>query len=99
MVQLIKKPSYGTFSVRPSEVTVRLGEYDFTEVSDSRRDFAVKSIIMHEAYERLTHKNDIALIILVEKTTFNLGVLPICLPPSNVVLEGQSAYVTGWYFS
>lgn len=50
---------------------------------------------MHESYDRRTYKNDIALIKLKTKATFNDDIWPICLPPSNIVLEGQSAFVTG----
>lgn len=79
-------------------MTVRLGEYDFSQVSEARRNFAAEAIFMHESYDRKTYKNDIALIKLKEKATFNNDIWPICLPPSNIVLEGQSAYVTGLLF-
>lgn len=82
-------------SFKPEDVTVRLGEYDFSQVSEARRDFAVDAIYMHESYDRRTYANDIALIKLKTKATFNSDIWPICLPPSNVVLEGQSAFVTG----
>ena len=82
-------------SFKPEDVTVRLGEYDFSQVSEARRDFAVEAIYMHESYDRRTYANDIALIKLKTKATFNSDIWPICLPPSNVVLEGQSAFVTG----
>ena len=74
---------------------MRLGEYDFNEVSDTRRDFAVEKIFMHESYERKTYTNDISLLKLKQKATFTDFIWPICLPPSNLVLEGQTASVTG----
>ena len=77
---------------------MRLGEYEFSKASNSRRDFAVDAIFMHEQYDRRTHQNDIALVRLKEKATFNSMIWPICLPPSSMdysVLEGQSAYVAG----
>lgn len=77
---------------------MRLGEYDFSKASNSRRDFAVDAIFMHEEYDRKTYKNDMALIRLKEKATFNDMIWPICLPPSNTILEGQSAYVTGEFY-
>lgn len=82
-------------SFKPEEVTVRLGEYDFAQVSESRRDFKAEKIIMHESYDRKTYKNDIAIIKLAEKATFNKDIWPVCLPPTNIVLEDQTAYVTG----
>ena len=80
-------------------MTVRLGEYEFSKASNYRRDFAVDTIFVHEDYNRRTHQNDIALIRLKEKATFNDIIWPICLPPSNTVLEGQSAYVAGQFNS
>ncbi|XP_046460216.1 proclotting enzyme-like isoform X1 [Daphnia pulex] len=81
---------------KPEDLTVRLGEYDFSQVSDACRDFGAEAIYMHELYDRRTFKNDIALIKLKTKATFNSDIWPICLPPSNIVLDGQSAFVTGW---
>lgn len=50
---------------------------------------------MHEGYERKTHTNDIALLQLRAKVPFNAFIWPICLPPSNIILENQLASVTG----
>ena len=101
---------------------MRLGEYDFGSESNSRRDFDVEKIYMHETYNRKTYvndlemmwlalgginrlirsgapvgryENDIALLKLKKKTTFNNDIWPICLPPPRIQLEGKSAYVTG----
>ncbi|XP_057369709.1 serine proteinase stubble-like isoform X1 [Daphnia carinata] len=94
--QHILTASHCVDNFKPEELTVRLGEYDFSQVSEARRDFAAEAIYMHESYDRRTYKNDIALIKLKTKATFNNDIWPICLPPSNIVLEGQSAFVTGW---
>lgn len=94
--QHILTASHCVDNFKPEELTVRLGEYDFSQVSETRRDFAAETIYMHESYDRRTYKNDIALIKLKTKATFNDDIWPICLPPSNIVLEGQSAFVTGW---
>ncbi|XP_046644536.1 proclotting enzyme-like isoform X2 [Daphnia pulicaria] len=94
--QHILTASHCVDNFKPEELTVRLGEYDFSQVSEARRDFGAEAIYMHESYDRRTYKNDIALIKLKTKATFNSDIWPICLPPSNVVLEGQSAFVTGW---
>ena len=82
----------------PNELVVRLGEFEFSKPSNSRQDFAVDAIFMHEEFSRRTLENDIAVIRPKEKVTFNNMMWAICLPPSNMdysVLEGQSAYVTG----
>jgi len=94
--QHVLTASHCTDSFKPNEITVRLGEYDFNEVSDTRRDFAVEKIFMHEGYERKTYTNDISLLKLTQKATFTNFIWPICLPPNSRVLEGQTASVTGW---
>ena len=35
-----------------SEIKIRLGEYDFNKTSDTRRDFEVTDIKIHEEYNR-----------------------------------------------
>ena len=85
-------------SFEANELTVRLGEYDFATSNNARRDFAVERIFMHEKYNRRTYDNDIALLKLKKKASFNDDVWPICLPPPNIELEGRSAYVTGINF-
>ena len=75
---------------------MRLGEYDFDGQSDYRRDFAVQQIFMHDLFERRTYTNDIAVLKLAQPATFNDYIWPVCLPPSNLVLDGQTASVTGW---
>lgn len=37
---------------KPSELKIRLGEYNFNGTSDSRRDFIVTDITMHNEYNR-----------------------------------------------
>lgn len=74
---------------------IRLGEYDFTKPSDSRQEIAVDTIFMHEKFDLPTYTNDVALIRLKKKVTFNDRISPICLPPANTVMDGHSAYVVG----
>ena len=79
-------------------ITIRLGEYDFNSVSNSEKDFKVAAIYEPEPLEdrfRITLINDIAVVKLAEKVVFNDDIQPICLPPSNVVYNGQSAFLAG----
>ena len=76
-------------------ITIRLGEYDFNSVSNSEMDFEVAAIYVPEPFNSKTLKNDIAVVKLADKVVFNDDIQPICLPPSNVVYNGQSAFVTG----
>ena len=41
---------------------MRLGEYDFGSESNSRRDFDVEKIYMHETYNRKTYVNDLEMM-------------------------------------
>lgn len=52
---------------------------------------------MHEKYDRKTFSNDIAVVKLKEKATFTEDIWPICMPPRNITLEGQAAFVVGKY--
>ena len=78
-----------------NDLTVRLGEYDFSQTNLNRKDFKVERITMHEQYDRKTFINDIALLKLIKHVNFDQHIQPICLPSSNLVLDGQGAYVAG----
>ncbi|XP_053212679.1 proclotting enzyme-like [Panonychus citri] len=91
-------------SVRdPSKVIVRLGEHDIENDSedDAVKDFSVQTIKIHDAFDPKTYRNDIALIVLSEKVTFNERMAPICLPYDSQLfrfgnITGRSATITGW---
>lgn len=86
-----------------SDVTIRLGEYDFDKRSSHERDFRVAKIFMHEQYDRRTYNNDIAILKLETKVAFTQHIWPICLPPSNLPdLTNEITSVTGkkpYYFN
>ena len=46
---------FDDYSFKASDITIRLGEYDFEAPSNSRRDFDVERIYMHERYNRKTY--------------------------------------------
>ena len=82
-----------------ADVRVRLGEHNFNEASDDRREFAVARFIEHPKYQHFgSHPNDIALIELAKTVTFNRFISPICLPPAGESLprNGESPIVAGW---
>lgn len=47
------------------------------------KDFAIEWLIKHPNYSSKTHKNDIALIKVLEEINFNYFVLPACLQQNN----------------
>lgn len=79
------------------DIRVRLGEYDFTKLRETRsKDFSLIEMIMHEEYSTLTYDNDIALIKLDHAANFNAYMWPVCLPPVQENFEGKTAIVGGW---
>ncbi|XP_020295935.1 proclotting enzyme-like isoform X2 [Pseudomyrmex gracilis] len=81
----------------PRDITVRLGEYDFTKSEETRAlDFAVTEIRMHRSFKLNTYENDIAIIKIHRPTVFNSYIWPICLPPVQYSYDDKIAVVTGW---
>jgi len=82
----------------PHYITVRLGEYDFTKVEETRAlDFMVSEIRIHRDFKLNTYENDIAIIKIHRPTVFNSYIWPICLPPIQQSFENKDAIVTGQY--
>lgn len=83
--------------MKANEIRVRLGEYDFRKVNETRtRDFGVKEIIEHQEFDPATYFNDIAILTLDQQTIFDTYVWPICLPPVKGVYVNKTAVVAGW---
>jgi secreted trypsin-like serine protease len=83
------------FRKKENEITVRLGEYDFSKTSNTRTDYGVEKITIHENYATKVYLNDIAVIKIKQHAKFNANIQPICLPPTNLLLDDQTAHVTG----
>ncbi|XP_068245868.1 proclotting enzyme-like isoform X3 [Palaemon carinicauda] len=80
-----------------NSIRIRLGEYTFGQTGDSNHvDFNAAAIRMHEAYDRNTYINDIAIIALDRTTNFNADIWPVCLPDGDESYVGETATVTGW---
>ena len=56
-------------------------------------DVKAGRIIIHPGYNRLTHKNDIAIIRLKHRLEFNKDIQAICLP--STVLSTERPFLTG----
>ena len=83
---------------RTRDITIRLGEYDFRNFSETRSfDFKVAEIRMHRDFNDGTYENDIAIIKIHRPTIFNTFVWPVCLPPVGVTFENKTAIVIGMY--
>ncbi|XP_068225319.1 uncharacterized protein [Palaemon carinicauda] len=77
---------------------IRLGERDFSTSNESRTvDYRVKRIAVNPGYRFPVKYNDIAVITLEEDIPLNSGLIPSCVPQSELTLfEGQVATVSGW---
>ncbi|XP_018398794.1 PREDICTED: proclotting enzyme-like [Cyphomyrmex costatus] len=85
------------YKFNPRDITVRLGEYDFTKYEETRTlDFMVSEIRIHRDFKLNTYENDIAIIKIHRPTVFNSYIWPICLPPIQQSFENKDAVVTGW---
>lgn len=56
----------------------------------------VSEIIQHPEFDPTTYDNDITVMKLNRRTTFNSYIWPICLPPANLDFVNVTATVTGW---
>ena len=78
------------------DILVRLGEYDFSKASTTRKTFQVDKITKHEDYDRRGVKNDIALLKLKTTVIFSSIIQPVCLPePTLLQLDGKPTYIAG----
>ncbi|XP_040823057.1 transmembrane protease serine 11B-like protein [Ochotona curzoniae] len=77
----------------PKNFTVSFG----TEVTPPYMQRNVQEIIIHEKYIKGEHHDDIAIILLTDKVSFNNDVHRVCLPEATQVFSpGEGVVVTGW---
>ena len=71
--------SFSRFS--QSQISVRLGEYDFTTQGETgEQTYTLSGMKMHENYDPKTFENDIAILKLSQDAQFTQSVQPACLP-------------------
>ena len=74
-----------------------IGEHDIHSKSGNEQKFEIAELIMHPGYKTGDVDNDMALIRLKKKASFNTYVRPACFPDSSVKFpDGEECYVTGW---
>lgn len=86
------------FSLLTSQIRVRVGEYDFSNVEEEL-PYAERSVarkIVHPKYNFFTYEYDLALVQLDKAIEFAPHIRPICLPTTDDLLTGRNATVTGW---
>jgi secreted trypsin-like serine protease len=74
------------------------GEYDISGEVESKRSISknVKRVIVHRQYDAATFENDIALLELESPVSYDLHIVPICMPDDDDEFTGRMAVVTGW---
>ena len=77
---------------------VRFGEHDLesTDEPHPHIDRKVLKIIKHPQYDPRKYDNDIALLKLATPVDYDVNIIPICLPPGDKKLVGETAWVKGW---
>ncbi|XP_075687739.1 transmembrane protease serine 9-like [Rhinoderma darwinii] len=85
------------YSTNPDYYSVMLGEYRLS-MSDHHEYYAlVQRIVTYQTFTGVGNKGDIALIKLDSPVTYNMYILPICLPSSSAIFpSGMECWVTGW---
>jgi hypothetical protein len=73
---------------------VRAGILRRSSYSPSAQIIKVSEVVRHESYEQSTMKNDIALMRMRNRFSFNRWVRPICMPA-----EGRSGNENNWIFA
>lgn len=87
-----------SFLEKPSQLTVRLGEWDTQSESEfmPHEDFTVDSIIMHPEYRKNNLHNDIAILRVDKEVIFKGHIDTACLPRDEDDFVGHDCVVTGW---
>jgi secreted trypsin-like serine protease len=76
-------------------ISVTLGAHNINQNEASQVEIAGASWIVHESWRPALIQNDIAVIKLVSRVTFNANISPACLAPSSIG-AGIDVTVTGW---
>ncbi|KAL3189310.1 hypothetical protein MRX96_002974 [Rhipicephalus microplus] len=81
-----------------SSIRVRLGEHSIRDTSERlpHEDYTIRRKIVNEGFNRLTFRNDIALLELSHPVIFREHILPVCLPNKGDNFAGGLATVAGW---
>jgi len=79
-----------------SQFTVKLGDYYSNGIDQTEVTYNPSEWISHPDYNDNSLSNDIALIKLSRKVTYNDRIRPVCLPNGRTPVIGTTGTVTGW---
>ncbi|XP_053668533.1 phenoloxidase-activating factor 2-like, partial [Anopheles marshallii] len=86
------------FNKQKEQLLIRAGEWD-TQTRDElyqHQDRRVAEVITHEAFNKGSLANDVALLILKEPFLAAENVQPICLPPKGTSFDRSKCFASGW---
>lgn len=85
-------------SVPPSDLLLRLGEYDLAEEEEPYlyQERRVQIVASHPQFDPRTFEYDLALLRFYEPVVFQPNIIPVCVPESDENFIGRTAFVTGW---
>merc|ERR1712121_599358 len=83
-----------------SEMVVMLGAHNVREASEEGRlELTTRDFFTHPKWSQFTLHNDLALVHVPEKVTFNDKIKPVCLPghsEAGTAWAHEQALATGW---
>lgn len=82
----------------PSDLLLRLGEYDLAEEEEPYlyQERRVQIVASHPQFDPRTFEYDLALLRFYEPVAFQPNIVPVCVPDSDENFIGRTAFVTGW---
>ncbi|XP_037808210.1 serine proteinase stubble [Lucilia sericata] len=85
-------------NVPPSDLLLRLGEYDLAEEEEpyGYQERRVQIVASHPQFDPRTFEYDLALLRFYEPVVFQPNIIPVCVPENDEDFIGQTAFVTGW---
>uniref|UniRef100_A0A182M075 Phenoloxidase-activating factor 2 n=1 Tax=Anopheles culicifacies TaxID=139723 RepID=A0A182M075_9DIPT len=86
------------YNVQKDKLLIRAGEWD-TQTRDEyyqHQDRRVAEVITHDAFNKGSLANDVALLILMEPFQLAENVQPICLPPKGTSFDRSKCFASGW---
>ncbi|XP_053370403.1 serine protease 27-like [Clarias gariepinus] len=84
-------------SITASDITIYLGLARLEGSNPNAQGLTTSNIIINQAYNTISHDNDLALVQLDVSVTFTPYVMPVCLAASNSVFPaGTNVWVTGF---
>jgi len=85
-----------------NKITVHLGEYDTKDAEEEplqSKTYKVDKIKIHPDFRYMLtqpDRYDVALLHLDRPVFYQENIIPICLPPLDLTLEGKVGMVAGW---